>query len=62
MNIDFAIDVKAAPAVVGGKPVPLSPVMTLKNDVGKNIEVIPQRVGFRDIKVRNGRSTSITVM
>ncbi|KAF1369898.1 beta-galactosidase subunit alpha [Yokenella regensburgei] len=29
-------------------------VMTVKNAQGEILEVIPQRVGFRDIKVRNG--------
>ncbi|EGA68189.1 cryptic beta-D-galactosidase subunit alpha [Vibrio sinaloensis DSM 21326] len=29
-------------------------VLTLKDSLGKIIEVIPQRVGFRDIKVRDG--------
>jgi evolved beta-galactosidase subunit alpha len=28
--------------------------MTLKDEHGQTLEVIPQRVGFRDIKVRNG--------
>ncbi|WP_159654135.1 beta-galactosidase subunit alpha [Vibrio atypicus] len=29
-------------------------VITLKDNLGKTLEVIPQRVGFRDIKVRDG--------
>ncbi|AIU67716.1 beta-galactosidase subunit alpha [Vibrio coralliilyticus] len=29
-------------------------VLTLKDQLGKTLEVIPQRVGFRDIKVRDG--------
>lgn len=29
-------------------------VLTLKDHLGKTVEVIPQRVGFRDIKVRDG--------
>ncbi|EEX91482.1 cryptic beta-D-galactosidase subunit alpha [Vibrio orientalis CIP 102891 = ATCC 33934] len=29
-------------------------VVTLKDNLGKTLEVIPQRVGFRDIKVRDG--------
>lgn len=29
-------------------------VVTLKDNLDKTLEVIPQRVGFRDIKVRNG--------
>ncbi|XPE60536.1 hypothetical protein ACNKHT_20135 [Shigella flexneri] len=37
-------------------------VMTLKDANGNVLEVVPQRVGFRDIKVRDGRSGSITVM
>ncbi len=29
-------------------------VLTLKDSLGKTIEVIPQRIGFRDIKIRDG--------
>lgn len=54
MNVDFAIDVKAPQQWSAENPYLYHLVMTLKNDVGEIIEVIPQRVGFRDIKVRNG--------
>ena len=54
LNVDFAIDVKAPQQWSAENPYLYHLVMTLKNDVGEIIEVIPQRVGFRDIKVRNG--------
>ncbi|MDU4230734.1 MAG: glycoside hydrolase family 2 TIM barrel-domain containing protein, partial [Klebsiella grimontii] len=54
LNVDFAIDVRAPQQWSAENPYLYHLVMTLKNDVGEIIEVIPQRVGFRDIKVRNG--------
>ena len=36
--------------------------MTLKDANGNVLEVVPQRVGFRDIKVRDGLFWIITVM
>lgn len=54
LNVDFAIDVKAPQQWSAENPWLYHLVMTLKNAAGEIIEVIPQRVGFRDIKVRNG--------
>jgi evolved beta-galactosidase subunit alpha len=54
LNVDFAIDVKAPQQWSAENPYLYHLVMTLKNAAGEIIEVIPQRVGFRDIKVRNG--------
>ena len=54
LNVDFAIDVKAPQQWSVENPYLYHLVMTLKNAAGEIIEVIPQRVGFRDIKVRNG--------
>ncbi len=54
LNVNFAIDVKAPQQWSAENPYLYHLVMTLKNAAGEIIEVIPQRVGFRDIKVRNG--------
>ncbi|EJF31778.1 MULTISPECIES: beta-galactosidase subunit alpha [Enterobacteriaceae] len=54
LNIDFSIDVKAPQQWSAENPYLYQLVITLKNAMGEVLEIIPQRVGFRDIKVRDG--------
>lgn len=51
---EFVIDVAAPQQWSAETPYLYHLVMTLKDAQGNILEVIPQRVGFRDIKVRNG--------
>lgn len=55
----FAIDVKTPQQWSAENPYLYHLVMTLKNAAGEVIEIIPQRVGFRDIKVRDGDRKSV---
>ncbi|MFH0262890.1 beta-galactosidase subunit alpha [Vibrio barjaei] len=51
---DFTIDVEEPIHWTPENPHLYQLFLTLKNSQGEIIEVIPQRVGFRDIKVRDG--------
>lgn len=50
----FSIEVKQPQQWSSESPCLYHLVLTLKDENGQTLEVIPQRVGFRDIKVRDG--------
>ncbi len=54
LNTGFTIDVSAPQQWSAESPYLYHLVLTLKNAAGEVLEIIPQRVGFRDIKVRDG--------
>lgn len=53
-TLQFAIDVREPKQWSAESPYLYHLLLTLKDAQGQILEVIPQRVGFRDIKVRNG--------
>ncbi|EPG0367734.1 beta-galactosidase subunit alpha [Photobacterium damselae] len=53
-QVQFAIDMNNPQQWNAENPYLYQLFITLKNSQGKILEVIPQRVGFRDIKVRDG--------
>lgn len=53
-NTAFAIDMNQPHQWNAENPYLYTLVMTLRDSAGEILEVIPQRVGFRDIKVRDG--------
>ncbi|MDO6541221.1 beta-galactosidase subunit alpha [Photobacterium sanguinicancri] len=53
-KVQFAIDIVSPIHWTAENPYLYQLVLTLKDSSGKVLEIIPQRVGFRDIKVRNG--------
>ncbi len=53
-NVAFTFDVKAPKQWNAETPYLYNLFLTLKDTNGNVIEVIPQRVGFRDIKVKDG--------
>ncbi|MGC6098962.1 beta-galactosidase subunit alpha [Enterobacter quasiroggenkampii] len=50
----FSIEVKQPEQWSAESPYLYHLVITLKDEYGQTLEVIPQRIGFRDIKVRDG--------
>ncbi|MBB1202637.1 beta-galactosidase subunit alpha [Enterobacteriaceae bacterium 89] len=53
-TLDFSIDVKQPQQWTAESPYLYQLLLTLKNAAGEILEVVPQRVGFRDIQVRDG--------
>ncbi|MGF1690199.1 beta-galactosidase subunit alpha [Photobacterium kagoshimensis] len=53
-KVQFAIDMVNPIHWTAENPYLYQLVLTLKDSTGKVLEIIPQRVGFRDIKVRDG--------
>ncbi len=52
--LDFSLDVKQPKQWSAETPYLYHLVLTLKNGAGEVLEVVPQRIGFRDIQVRDG--------
>ncbi len=53
-SVDFALDVMSPTHWTAENPYLYQLFIILKDAQGKTLEIIPQRVGFRDIKVLNG--------
>ncbi|MRS14414.1 beta-galactosidase subunit alpha [Enterobacteriaceae bacterium RIT691] len=53
-TLDFSIDVKQPKQWSAESPYLYQLLLILKNAAGEILEVVPQRVGFRDIQVHNG--------
>ncbi|MGR6831546.1 beta-galactosidase subunit alpha [Aliivibrio wodanis] len=53
-SVDIKIDMENPTHWTAENPYLYQLVLTLKDENGKTLEIIPNRVGFRDIKVRDG--------